>query len=53
MLYGIMHAFYLWGSSLGEQNYPKVETQFGQIKGLIAPNHLNPCMATNTKFDYD
>ena len=39
--------------SLGKQNYAKVVTQFGQVKGLIAPNNLNPCTATNTQFDYD
>ena len=38
--------------SLGKQNYAKVVTQFGQIEGLIAPNNLNPCTTTNTKFDY-
>ena len=36
--------------SLGKQNYAKVVTQFGQIRGLIAPNNLNPCTTTNTKF---
>ena len=39
--------------SLGKQNYAKVVTQFSQIKGLIALNRLNPCTATNTKFNYD
>ena len=34
-------------------NLCQVVTQFGQIKGLIAPNRLNLCNATNTKFDYD
>ena len=38
--------------SLGKQNYAKVVTQFGQIKGLVAPNNLKPCTTTNTKFDY-
>ena len=37
--------------SLENHNYAKVVTQFGIIKGLIAPNHLNYCMATNTKLD--
>ena len=39
--------------SLGKQNYAKVVTQFGHIRGLFAPNNLNPCTTTNTKFDYD
>ncbi|XP_048586878.1 KRAB-A domain-containing protein 2-like [Nematostella vectensis] len=34
-------------------NYVKVVTQFGIIKGLIAPTRLNPCTATNVAFDYD
>ena len=30
--------------SLGKQNYAKVVTQVGQIKGLIAPNNLSPAL---------
>ena len=48
-----LHSEMLLGKivSLGKQNYAKVVTQFVQFKGLIAPNCLNPCTATNTKFD--
>ena len=50
-----LHAKMLLGkiASLGKQNYAKVVTQFGQIRGLIASNNLNPCTTTTTNFDYD
>ena len=34
-------------------HYVKVVTQFGIIKGLIAPSRLNPCTATNVLFNYN
>jgi len=35
-----------------EDNYVKVVTPFGRIKGFIAPSKLFPCTATNVKLDY-
>ena len=35
-----------------EDNYMKVVTPFGHIKGFIAPSRLFPCTATNVKLDY-
>ena len=36
-----------------ENNYVKVVTPFGCIKGFIAPSRLFPCTATNVKLDYE
>ena len=36
-----------------ENNYVKVVTPFGRIKGFIAPSRLFPCTATNVKLDYE
>ena len=36
-----------------ENNYVKVVTPFGRIKGFIAPSRLFPCTATNVKLHYE
>lgn len=36
-----------------ENNYVKVVTPFGCIKGFIAPSRLFPCTAPNVKLDYE
>ena len=36
-----------------ENNYVKVVTLFGRIKGFIAPSRLFPYTATNVKLDYE
>ena len=36
-----------------ENDYVKVVTPFGHIKGFIAPSRLFPCTATNVKLDYE
>ena len=35
-----------------ENSYAKVVTQFGVIKGLIAPSRLNACTATGVELNY-
>ena len=34
-------------------DYVKVVTQYGIIKGQIAPSRLNPCTATKVTFNYN
>ena len=36
-----------------ENDYVKVVTPFGRIKGFIAPSRLFPCTTTNVKLDYE
>ena len=42
----------IWKITAIENSYAKVVTQFGVIKGLIAPSRLNACTATGVELNY-